>query len=273
VLKHADTLKEVHSKFLPIAENYGFIMDAPTWRASPDYYEKLEMENENLNQIIYQCIQHQREMLANALKKPKHVLISAEIGPRGDGYSIESKMTISQAENYHSAQIMALVASKVDMATALTLNYADEAIGIALAAKRYHLPIIIGFTLEVDGRLPDGSTIEDFIKSVDQATDQSPLCYILNCCHPTHCDNALRTYAHTPWFNRLRGIRANASTKSHAELDQLDHLDSGDPYDFASRLFALHTTYPNFRILGGCCGSNHIHLQAVADRLSLSSSS
>ena len=89
------------------------------------------------------------------------------------------------------------------------------------------MPVVISFTVETDGKLPTGQTLKDAIVETDLQTNCAPAYYMLNCAHPTHFADVLAT--HEPWVQRLRGLRANASTRSHAELDAAPDLDAGDP--------------------------------------------
>ena len=86
---------------------------------------------------------------------------------------------------------------------------------------------------------------------------------MVNCAHPTHFHGVLGTGE--PWEERIRGLRANASTKSHAELDEAEELDEGDPADLGARYAALAEKLPWVNVLGGCCGTDHRHIAAIYD--------
>jgi S-methylmethionine-dependent homocysteine/selenocysteine methylase len=150
----------------------------------------------------------------------------------------------------------------VDLITALTMTYAEEAVGITRAAQAAGLPVAISFTVETDGRLPSGQSLRAAVEQVDAETDGAPLHYMINCAHPAHFAGAL---ADGPWIARLRGLRANASMLSHAELDAMEELDDGDPADLAARHVALRETLPELTILGGCCGTDIRHVTSICD--------
>jgi S-methylmethionine-dependent homocysteine/selenocysteine methylase len=192
------------------------------------------------------------------------VVISGCIGPRGDGYAPSELMTASEARSYHALQARAFAEAGADLVTAITMTYAAEAIGVAEAARSAGIPVVLSFTVETDGRLPDGSTLEAAITEVDEATDGYPAYYMINCAHPTHFATVLDPAA--TWTQRISGIRANASTASHAELDEAEELDGGDPIDLAERYAELRRTHPSIKVLGGCCGTNHEHVGAIAGR-------
>jgi len=153
-------------------------------------------------------------------------------------------------------------AEDVDLVSALTLTYADEATGIVRAATRHDVPIVISFTVETDGRLPSRQPLGEAIEQVDRDTGGAAAYFMVNCAHPTHFAHVLDEGA--PWIERIMGLRANASTKSHAELDESDELDSGDPDDLAARYRSLRDVLPRLVVVGGCCGTDERHVAAVA---------
>ena len=145
------------------------------------------------------------------------------------------------------------------MVTAITMTYVEEAVGLTRAAIAAGMPVVISFTVETDGRLPSGQPLGEAIQQVDDETDRGPAYYMVNCAHPTHFDEVLESDGQ--WRERIRGVRANASTMSHAELDEATELDDGDPADLGARYAALAAKLPNLNVLGGCCGTDHRHVR------------
>ena len=184
------------------------------------------------------------------------------VGPRGDGYIPGNKMSETEAEDYHSLQIETLSKTDADMISALTLNYTEEAIGIARAAKTFDIPAVISFTLETDGRLPSGLTLKEAIDQVENKTDQFPVYYMINCAHPTHFDKTVSTGE--TWLEKIHSLRANASMCSHAELDEAEELDAGNPTELGTQYKDLLKKLPNLNVLGGCCGTDHRHIEQIA---------
>jgi homocysteine S-methyltransferase len=174
-------------------------------------------------------------------------------------------MTPGEAQRYHEPQVRALASAGVDLVSAITMTYADEAIGIARAAAEAGVPAVISFTVETDGHLPSGQALADAVAQVDDATSGSPAYYMVNCAHPTHFAD-LRG-ASAP-LERIRGVRPNASSKSHAELDEATELDMGDPVELADHVAALRNTLPRLTVFGGCCGTDHRHIDALAAAVS-----
>jgi S-methylmethionine-dependent homocysteine/selenocysteine methylase len=158
-------------------------------------------------------------------------------------------------------QIASFVGTAADLISALTLTYADEAIGIVRAAQAAGMPVAISFTVETDGRLPSGESLGEAVEAVDEQTGGAAAYFMINCAHPTHFEHVLEDAG--PWLGRIHGVRANASTKSHAELDEAEQLDEGDPADLAARYRELRERMPNLNVVGGCCGTDHRHIDQI----------
>jgi homocysteine S-methyltransferase len=257
-------LKQYYTSYLAVARDHGtgFVLDSPTWRANPDWGAKLDYDAATLKAINVRSIALLEELRAGWERPGAPCVVSGAIGPRGDGYKA-GNMTAVEAEAYHGAQIAAFAEGGADMVTAYTLNSIDEAIGIVRAARAHGIPAAISFTVETNGRLAKGETLREAIETVDRETDNAPEYFLINCAHPTHFADALE--AGEAWTERIHGVRANASTKSHAELDESSTLDAGDPSDLGRRYLNLRGAFPKLRILGGCCGTDHRHARAICE--------
>jgi homocysteine S-methyltransferase len=241
-------------------EGLGFILESPTWRASPDWGEKLGYSGEALDRANREAIALMRD-LRGGFERAAPVVISGCVGPRGDGYHPERAMDADEAEAYHARQIRTFAETDADMVTAITMTHTGEAIGVARAARAARMPVAISFTLETDGRLPTGEALGDAIQAVDEATGEAPAYYMINCAHPTHFTDMLADAG--GWTRRIRGVRANASKRSHAELDEAPDLDDGDPAELAGEYAALRRLLPELTVLGGCCGTDDRHVAAI----------
>ena len=252
-------LRGYYASYLAIAATYGvgIVLDTPTWRANPDWGARLGYSAQALDDVNRRGVALLEDVRAEAADV--EVLISGCIGPRGDGYVVGEAMSPDEAQAYHSAQISTFAETNADLVSALTLNYADEATGIAQGAAEAGIPSVISFTVETDGRLPSGQELRNAVAEVDRATDGAPAYYMVNCAHPTHLDAVLSAGG----LERVRGLRANASTKSHAELDEAEDLDQGDPDDLAERYRAIRPLMPGLNVLGGCCGTDERHIEAI----------
>jgi len=163
------------------------------------------------------------------------------------------------AAAYHTPQIEAFVDAGADLVTVLTLTGTGEAIGIVRAARKAGLPVAVSFTVEQDGRLPDGTPLEAAITTVD--AEGGPDYFMVNCAHPTHIAPGLT--GDGDWRSRIVGIRANASKASHAELDAATELDEGDTVELAAAHDPLRQLLSNLTVLGGCCGTDARHVAAM----------
>ncbi len=263
-----EVLRTYYRRYLDLAaaQGLGFVLESPTWRASRDWGAQLGYNPIDLADVNRRAIRFLAELREEYRSRIPQQLISGCLGPRGDGYVPDDRMTPSEATIYHRQQIAALATTEADLVTAFTLNYADEAVGMARAASAERMPVVIGFTVETDGRLPSGETLATAISRVDSDRCSSPVHYMVNCAHPDHFAHVFDGLA---WTRRIKAIRANASRCSHAELEAMTRLDAGDPADFGSLYRDLLTMLPNLKVLGGCCGTDHRHLQAVCRELSV----
>jgi S-methylmethionine-dependent homocysteine/selenocysteine methylase len=249
---------------IAVRHRVGLILESATWRASSDWGRRLGYTSAMLVEANRRAISMLEVIRADVATPETPVVISGCIGPRGDGYIPSLAMDAHQAECYHHTQIATFASTVADQVTAMTMNYTAEAIGIVRAARSLAMPVAISFTVETDGRLPTGQLLADAIREVDDATDGAPAYYMINCAHPSHFAHVLGDG--DPVWARLRGIRANASRKSHAELNEATVLDSGDPEMFGVEHAELRALHPQLTILGGCCGTDHRHVEAIADQ-------
>jgi homocysteine S-methyltransferase len=251
---------QIYAK-LASARGVGLVLESPTWRANPDWAAKLGYDAAKLAEANRKGIQLLEHVRASFERDGTPIVVSGNLGPRGDGYRAEARMTIPEAQAYHAPQVEIFAASNADMVAAFTMTYVEEAIGITRAARTAAMPVAISFTLETDGRLPSGQTLADAIQQTDADTAAYPAYYMINCAHPSHFESVLR--AGGAWRNRIRGLRANASKRSHAELDSYPDLDIGSPAELGNDYRALRASLPNLTVLGGCCGTDHRHMEAI----------
>jgi homocysteine S-methyltransferase len=261
-----EALRRYYRRYLEIAaaaRGAGFVLESPTWRAGFDWGRKLGYDERAMQRFNGDAIELMHELRREyADRIGGAIVVSGCIGPRGDGYQPGAPMTGEDALRAHLPQARALAAPGADMLTAVTMTTSGEAIGVARAAEQVGLPCAISFTVETDGRLPSGESLREAIETTDRETGARPAYYMVNCAHPTHFDAVLSGGAFT---QRIRGLRSNASTLSHAELDVMTSLDSGDPADFGERHRRLRAKLPNLNVVGGCCGTDQRHVAALRD--------
>lgn len=237
----------------------GVILESHTWVANRDRGATLGYSPQTLkdrNILSIEVLAAARDQLGDL-----PTVVSANIGPRSDAYAPTARMSVAEAEEYHAEQIAVLATTEADLISGYTLAYPEEAIGMIRAARRCNMPIMIAFTVETDGCLPTGLALGEAIEAVDKATEGYASYYMINCAHPDHFTQIL---SDAPWMYRLKGIVANASRCSHAELDNAEILDAGNPEELGRQLSEINATHPNITILGGCCGTDLRHLSFIA---------
>lgn len=257
-------LRKYYRTYAEIAKRFGtgLILESPTWRANADWGQKLGYTPEALAVANRKAVLLLEGLRSEYETEQTPVVISGCLGPRGDGYVPDRAMSAQEAESYHREQIETFAGTAVDMVCAITMNYVEEAVGIASAAQRAGMPVAISFTVETDGKLPTGQTLQAALEQVDNATSGYPSYYMVNCAHPSHFDGVLAEGA--PWVTRIRGLRANASRMSHAQLNEAPELDAGNATEFGQEYADLKKRLPQLNVMGGCCGTDHRHVEQIA---------
>ncbi len=240
----------------------GLVLESATWRASADWGTRLGYSPAALADANRRAIRMLEAIRNDCQSGEMRVVISGCLGPRGDGYVPGSAMTAKQAEAYHRPQAETFADSAADMLCVMTMNYVEEAIGVARAAQRVGMPVAISFTVETDGALPTGQSLTSAIEAVDEATSGYPCYYMINCAHPTHFEQVLGEGG--PPLDRIAGLRANASRKSHAELNESPELDAGNPVELGLQYAGLKRRLTRLNVMGGCCGTDHHHVEQIA---------
>ena len=251
-------LRRYFEPFLDTAQQHGapFVLDTATWRANPDWGARLGYDDDALAAANAEAVAFARELAAGR----SDVTINGVLGPRGDGYVVGDRLSADAAATYHGRQIGVLREAGAERITALTLSYPEEAIGVVQAAVAAGVPVVPAFTVETDGRLPDGTSLAEALERVDAETDGAADFFMVNCAHPTHIAAGLDD---APVLRRIGGLRVNASTLSHAELDEMEELDEGDPATLARDNASLQERLPSVGLLGGCCGTDHRHVAEI----------
>ncbi|MEV7798712.1 homocysteine S-methyltransferase family protein [Microbacterium foliorum] len=258
------TLREYYLGYVEIARAHEATLrlETPTWRASADWGARLGYDADALRRVNADAVRLLRQIAAESGLPA--VRIVGMLGPRGDGYrsgAWDPTTGSDDAYRYHRDQVRALADGGVDAIAAYTLTDAAEARGVVRAAREAGVDVEISFTVETDGLLASGRTLAETIAEVDAA--DAPDAYFLNCAHPDHIARALDAET----ARRVVGIRPNASRLSHAELDESETLDDGDPVELAERVAALLDQMPAVRVIGGCCGTDARHVAAIWERL------
>ncbi|MGE0068224.1 MAG: homocysteine S-methyltransferase family protein, partial [Solirubrobacterales bacterium] len=259
-------LRRYYEGFLAIAAEYGtgFTFDPPTWRASDKWGAALGYSPAQVADLNREAVAFARDLCERAAGEVP-VAVTGMIGPEGDGYSPASLLSATEAEEYHSKQVAVFAAEGVDLISGLTMTYVEEAVGIVRAAAAAGLPVSVSFTVEIDGRLPSGEPLREAVERLDAETGEAALFQMINCAHPTHF--AAELAGEQAWLGRIGGVRANASRRSHAELDEAEEHDSGDPEEHGAEYADLATLLPDLRVVGGCCGTDQRHVAKICAHL------
>jgi homocysteine S-methyltransferase len=261
-----DAIRSYYRDYLSIAKAAGrnFLFATDSWRASSDWadllgYDRALLKQNNVTSVSL-CAEVADEFAAAGVAST----IAGIIGPRRDAWQYDAGMTVAEAFDYHSPQLEAFAGTSATSLHAYTLTNTPEAIGITRAAERIELPVVLSFTVDTDGALPGGKPLGIAIAEVDEATGGYPAYYMINCAHPRHFSRELKGGA--SWVSRIGGLRANASAKSHAELDASPDIDVGDVAELADYHAELLPSLPNLQLIGGCCGTDHRHIAAICAR-------
>ncbi|MAQ86359.1 MAG: homocysteine S-methyltransferase [Maritimibacter sp.] len=250
-------------RYLAMAEaaGTGFVLDTNTWRSGTQWADAVGRSPGQMEEFTREAVRFAEAIRERWKDRVSPILVNGVIGPAGDAYDGTLTMDAAAAEAIHAPQIALLGSCGVDLVSALTFGSLSEAIGFARASVKAGVPVAISFTVETDGRLPDGTPLERAVRETDAATGGAPLYYMINCAHPEHFRHVLTDEA---WCDRIRGVRANASRLSHAELDEAETLDDGDPDEFGALHAALSRQLPSLKVVGGCCGTDHRHVGCMA---------
>ncbi len=249
--------------FLSLARELGvgYILDSQTWKTHMHWADALDATEAELARANKDAIDFLVGIRAEFGDNAAPIVLNGVIGPRGDAYAPDATLLADEAEAYHAKQLGWLAATDIDMVTAMTFTQSGEAAGVVRAAQAVGLPIVVSFTVEIDGRLPTGQPLAEAVEFVDAFTNGAAAYFMVNCAHPDHFANVLGDF---PWARRIRGIRCNASRKSHAELDESVVLDDGDVRELASQYADLARAMPWMNVFGGCCGSDLRHVTEIA---------
>ena len=240
------------------AHQVGLQLDTPTWRANPDWGALVGYDAAALDRVNRDAVALVREVGERWADRVPAWRVSGQVGPRGDGYRPGAAVDPDEAADYHRPQVEAFAAAGADLVSALTLTDVGEAVGVVRAARGAGVPVWISFTVETDGRLPDGTSLAAALRATDDAAP--PDAFMVNCAHPDHVARGIDPDG--PW-DRVRGLRVNASERSHEELDAMTELDPGDPVALTAAHRRLEAALPAVEVIGGCCGTDARHVAAL----------
>lgn len=239
------------------------ILNAPTWRANAEHIKRAGYPDKQsvvtINRDAIQFVKAIRQACGT-----KDIFITAPIGPRLTDYHPDQKTSIEEAEHYHQTQADAIAEVGVDIISIAAMAGMIETIGCARAIAQVGLPYSVGVVLNKNGTLLDGNRFEELILKLDALVNPAPNFYVISCTHSSIAASALSD--HKPAYQRILGIKANGSARPLSELIKAKQPFADDPADFAKALVTLGKTF-EFKIYGGCCGTDRRHLAALAEAL------
>ncbi len=256
-----DVLERYYSDYASIARRAGagLLLEAPTWRANPDWGRRLGYSAAGLDRANRAAVALMRRFREHHEASVSRVLVGGVVGPRESGWSAGPQVDADEATAYHRAQVRAFAEAGADVVSAHTLSEVGEAVGVVRNARDLGLPVAIAFTVEVDGLLANGATLAETVALVD--TLAPPDYFLVNCAHPDHIEGAVSVPG--PWRERVVGLLSNASTQSHEQLEEASELDEGDPQLLAAAHSRIERLLPGLSVVGGCCGTDSRHVAAL----------
>ena len=254
-------LSRLYVEFVAIAQQarVPVVLTTPTWRAGRERIERAGAPL-RLNQDAVTFLRHLR---AQARDRATAMAIGGLLGPKNDAYQPCQGLSAAAAETYHQWQARQLVDGGVDFLMAATLPALPEAKGIALAMGRTGVPYVVSVVLGADGRLLDGTPLEQAVIEIDAQSAQRPAGFMINCDYPSFLKRSALSPAS---LKRILGFQANAAARNHEALDAADGRLAEPVADWGDRMIALHRDL-GIKILGGCCGTRGEHLRYLALRL------
>ena len=266
--KGASALSALWGEYIEIARRnqLPFLATTPTRRANRDRIGSSHFSEE----IIADNVSFLRNIQKNS---GIEMYVGGLLGCRGDAYTGEGALSEQASFDFHKWTVDRFQRANADFLYAGIMPTLSEAAGLARAMDSSGLPYIISFTIQQDGKLIDATTIHDAIQYIDSITANKPVCYMTNCVHPTIVYKALsRSFNRTQLVReRFRGIQANTSPLSYSELDGSTDLHCSEPAPFADDMLKLNEV-GDFRIWGGCCGTDCRHMASIAQKIRIGNS-
>ncbi|KIX06754.1 uncharacterized protein Z518_04730 [Rhinocladiella mackenziei CBS 650.93] len=262
-------LQDCHASYIDIALRHkrGIIVETQTWRSSRIWCDKLGFSENEMMKLNRRAVAFLEDVRREYETDTTPIVVSGNLGPLSDAYhNSTQRLSVQDMIAVYRDQVQALCEAGVDMLSIMTLADTTEAIAAVQLAKEFGIQILVSFSVETDGKLLNGVTLEDAIRTVDKATESYAAYFGINCAHPSHFHPTLRMMDPSV-LSRIGEIRANASRRSHQELDNSEFLDRGDPTDLGRSFKDLIQLLPGLKVVGGCCGTDPEHVEAIASNV------
>ena len=268
---HRELLAGIYRQYIDITyeRDLPILLFTPTWRANVERIKQANIISKDINLDCFEFLAEIREKYGKYAEK---IFIGGLIGCKGDAYKPEEALNTIESEEFHLYQIEHLVSAGVDFLIADTLPAISEALGLAKVMAMTNKPYVISFVIRDNGTLLDGTSITTAIKLIDSEVEPKPIGYTVNCVHPIILQKALLNPIN--YFldvKRMFGLMGNTSTKSPEELDNATNLETEKPESWANQMVSLNQEF-RMKIMGGCCGTNHHHIQALVNKIMIDES-
>lgn len=262
-------MTDIYTRYIAIGVKHGLpiLVAAPTWRANAERIGR--HTDRDMATVNRDAVDFVRQVAGNVDDRATPVFVGGLMACRGDAYQPEAALSADAAEAFHAPQAGALADAGAAYIMAATLPALSEAVGMARALSPLPVAYILSFVIGRTGTLLDGTDLKTAITAIDGAVSRPPAFFMVNCVHPRTLAMRLDrepAAGGAPFDGRLWGIQANTSTRTPDELDGRKTLDGASPEPFADMLADLNRRH-GLKIIGGCCGTDHRHLAAVARRL------
>ena len=244
-------LSALYREYISIARNADLplALSTPTWRTSRDRCAAEGITTDLNGKAV--------EFMDAFKTEYSNLFIGGQMGCKNDCYKPAEALSPEEAFDFHSWQTVRL--TEADFLYGVTLPAVGEALGMAQAMAETGRPYIISFVIGKDGRILDGTPLEQAIERIDAETARPPIGYGANCCYPAFLQASELS---GPAAERMISIQANASSLTHAELDTSDTIQVDPLEDWSRCMLELHRTL-GIKILGGCCGTTADHLKSL----------
>lgn len=255
---HADYMRLARESQLPI------LTFTDTWRCSQRAIDASRFKGRPVNQDNVLFL---NDLRAHFGAGPP-IFIGGLVGPSGDAYKPEDSLERDAAREFHRPQIFALASAGIDFLHLATAPNVEEALGVADAMAETNLPYMISFVIRRTGVVLDGTPIDQAMDRIDADAARPPAGFSINCVHAEVLETALEAVAtsRSDACRRILTFQANTADAEVEELDNSDVLVTEPAEDFADRVAKMGARF-GLRVLGGCCGTEGDHIQALANKL------
>lgn len=263
------TLEKIYREYIDIAQKYNLpmILLAPTWRANPERIAQSAF-SEKLSTINRDAVNFINDIRLSYGAYADSILMAGMMACRGDAYNGREALSEEEAYKFHRIQAEQLAQSDIDFIRVATLPSASESLGMARVLSETGRPYVLSFVVRPNGNLLDGTPLWQLIEKIDAEISPTPLSFTINCVHPSVMASAMASIADQSAYalDRIRGFQANTSAKTPEELNGAAEFHSAEPEELAQLIFELQERY-NLKVVGGCCGTDNRHIEALARKL------